>query len=85
MNVLSDEDKWHWIQFSKYRSLTFVGGDGGGWGQYIIIPYYFDPPSIRKISSVACGFNRIKIHLSDYPKSLIRRINEVYVFNKISI
>ena len=36
-------------------------------------------------SSVACGFSSIKIDYSDYPKSLIRRINEVYVFfNKIS-
>ena len=39
----------------------------------------------RKISSVACGFSPIKIHFSDYPKSLISRINEVYVFfNKVS-
>ena len=30
--------------------------------------------------SVACGFSPIKIHFSDYPKSLISRINEVYVF-----
>ena len=41
---------------------------------------------VRKISSVACGFNTIKIHFSDYPKSPISRINEVYVFfNKISL
>ena len=32
-----------------------------------------------KISSVACGFSSIKIEYSDYPKSLISRINEVYV------
>ena len=31
------------------------------------------------ISSVACGFSSIKIDYSDYPKSLISRINEVYV------
>ena len=31
-----------------------------------------------KISSVACGF--IKIDFYDYLKSLISRINEVYVF-----
>ena len=39
---------------------------------------------VWKISSVACGFSSIKIDYSDYPKSLISRINEVYViFNKI--
>ena len=38
-----------------------------------------------KISSVGWGFNSIKIDYSDYPKSLIRRINKVYVFNKISL
>ena len=36
---------------------------------------------VRKISSVACGFSSIKIDYSDYPKSLISRINEVYVFS----
>ena len=35
---------------------------------------------VRKISSVACGFSPTKIHFSDYPKSSISRINEVYVF-----
>ena len=39
---------------------------------------------VRKISSVACGFSPIKSTYSDYPKSLISRINEVYeFFNKI--
>ena len=33
-----------------------------------------------KISSVACGFSSIKIDYSDYPKSLISRINEVMFF-----
>ena len=33
-----------------------------------------------KISSVARGFSSIKLDYSDYPKSLISRINEVYVF-----
>ena len=36
-----------------------------------------------EISSVACGFssiNMINIDYSEYPKSLISRINEVYVF-----
>ena len=32
------------------------------------------------MSYVSCGFSRIKIHFSDYQKSLISRINEVYVF-----
>ena len=41
---------------------------------------------VTKISSVACAFSPIKIHFSDYPKGLISRINEVYVFfNKISV
>ena len=34
-----------------------------------------------KFSSVACGFSSIKIDYSDYPKSLISRINEVYIFS----
>ena len=38
-----------------------------------------------KISSVACGFSPVQIHYSDYPKSVISRINEVYFFHKISI
>ena len=33
-----------------------------------------------KISSAECGFSSIKIDYSDYPKCLISRINEVYVF-----
>ena len=36
--------------------------------------------SLREISSVACGFSPIKIHFSDYPRSLISKTNEVYVF-----
>ena len=43
---------------------------------------------VWKISSVAYGFSSIKIDYSDYLKSLISRINEineVYVFNKISL
>ena len=41
---------------------------------------------VWKISSVACGFSSFKIDYSDYPKSLISRINEVYFFfNKISL
>ena len=40
---------------------------------------------VWKVSSVACGFSSIKIEYSDYPKSLIGRINEVFVFSdKIS-
>ena len=39
-----------------------------------------------KISSVACRFSSIKIDYSDYPKSLISRINEDDVFfNKTSL
>ena len=41
---------------------------------------------VRKIYSVACRFSPIKLYFSDYPKSLISRINEVYVFfNEISL
>ena len=36
---------------------------------------------VRSISYVACGFSPIKIHFSDYMKSLISRINETYVFS----
>ena len=35
---------------------------------------------VWKISSVACGFSLIKIDYSVYLKSLISRLNEVYVF-----
>ena len=40
---------------------------------------------VWKISSVACRFSSIKIDYSDYPKSLISRINEVFFFNKIAL
>ena len=36
--------------------------------------------AVRKMSSVACGFSSIKSHFSDYPKSLIIRRDEVYLF-----
>ena len=36
-----------------------------------------------EIRSVAFGFSSIKINYSDYLKSLISRINEVYVFVQI--
>ena len=41
------------------------------------------PDLAYKVSSVASygGFTSIKIDYSDYPKSLISRINEVYVFS----
>ena len=35
---------------------------------------------VRQFNSVACDFSSIKIHFPEYPKSLISRINEVYVF-----
>ena len=39
-----------------------------------------------EIIFVACGFSSIKMDYSDYLKSLISRVNEVYVFfNKISL
>ena len=41
---------------------------------------------VRKISSAACVSSPFKIHLLDYPKSFISRINEVCVFfNKVSL
>ena len=44
------------------------------------------PSGVRKIRSVPCGLSPLKIHFSDYPKSLFSRINEDYVFfNKISL
>ena len=36
---------------------------------------------VRKISYVASGFSPIKIHFTDYPKSLISRVNEVIYFS----
>ena len=35
---------------------------------------------VWKVNSVACGFSSMNIDYSDYPKSLISRINEVGVF-----
>ena len=45
----------------------------------------YQKTGVWKISSVACGFSSIKIDYSDYPKSLISSINEVYVFSIIFI
>ena len=42
----------------------------------------FARTSVRKITSVVCGFSLIKIHFFDYPNSLISRLNEVYVLKK---
>ena len=36
---------------------------------------------VWKISSVACGFSSIKIDYSNYPKSLISKINKCYNFS----
>ena len=36
---------------------------------------------VWKTSYIACGLSSIKINYSEYPKSLISRINEVYVFS----
>ena len=54
---------------------------------YAYMLYYVPKSSILlaatgvwKTSSVACGFSSFKIDYSDYPKSLIIRINENYVF-----
>ena len=48
--------------------------------------HFVSQNSVRKISSVACGFSPIIIQFSDYLKILISRINEVYVFfNKIRV
>ena len=48
--------------------------------------HFVSQKGIRNISSVARGFSPIKNFFSYYPKSLISRINEVYVFfNKISL
>ena len=43
-------------------------------------PFLFAGNGAVKISSVACGFSpqAVKIDCSDYPKSFISRINEVY-------
>ena len=38
-----------------------------------------------KISSVAYGFSPVKIDYSDYPKSFISRINEVFFQKNIAI
>ena len=39
-----------------------------------------DRTGIRTISSVACGFSPIKLHFSDYLKSLISRIMKFMYF-----
>ena len=35
---------------------------------------------VWKIRSIACGFSSIKVDFSDYPKSVISRINAVYMY-----
>ena len=42
--------------------------------------YFVSGKCVRKISSVACVFGSIKIDYAAYPKSLISRINENYMF-----
>ena len=49
-------------------------------------PFCLAGTDILNISSKAFGFSFISIDYSDYPKSLISKINEVYVFfSKISL
>ena len=58
------------LHSSVPKCSILLAGGTGGW----------------KVSSVARGFSSIKIDYSDYSKSLISRINEVYVFfNKTSL
>ena len=40
-------------------------------------------PGVWKISLVACGFSSFKIDYSDYPKSLISRLNDVHIYSDI--
>ena len=55
--------------------------------------YYYEPKSSIlfagngpvKISSAACRFSPVKIDYSDYLKSFVSRIDEVYFFHKISL
>ena len=42
--------------------------------------HFVSGTGVWKISSVACWLSSIKIDYYDYPKSLISRISEVYVF-----
>ena len=44
-------------------------------------PFCLAGTDILNISSIAFGFSFIGIDYSDYPKSLISKINEVYVFS----
>ena len=50
-------------------------------------PFLLAGTGVWKISFVACGISSFKIDYSDNPKSLISRLNEVYVFffNKITL
>ena len=83
-------------RFHSGKSATIqLSNHGSGVCKQHYVYYYVLKSSILlagtgvwKISSVACGFSSIKIDYSDYPKSLISRINEVHVFfffNKISL
>ena len=44
-------------------------------------PFFKPELAYGKFRSVACGFSSIKIDYSDYHKSLISRINDVYAFS----
>ena len=81
---------WQSGKSSTIRDSDEVSGVRTCKTHYVLYMYYVRKNSIllagtgvRIISSEACGFIPIKIHFSDYPKSLISRRNEVYVFINI--
>ena len=43
-------------------------------------PFCLPELAYGKYRSVACGFSSIKLDYSDYPKSFISRLNDVYGF-----
>ena len=88
----------HFTFFSHYNQIKHSGKSvtiqesNHGSGVYMehYAQYYVQKSSILlagtgviKNSTVACGSSSIKIDYSDYPKSLISRINDVFVFFSI--
>ena len=79
------------LYFHLGRSATIGESNPGSGVCKEHYSWYYVPKSsillagtgVWKILSVACGFSSIKIDYSDYPKSLISRINEVYVLNSL--
>ena len=79
---------YSFLAIQGVSAIIRESNDGSGVCKEHYTLYYVPKSSILlagtgvwKISFVACGFSSIEIDYSDYLKSLISRINEVYVLS----